>query len=99
MIKVDMYPLPRIDDLLDKLGKTKCFSTLDLTAGYIGKSECNLTAKKRLHSSHIRACIYKFKVMPFGVMNAPAVFERLMQKVLARLMIGPEDFVAIYWNI
>ena len=32
--KADVYPLPRIDDLLDKLGRAKCFSTLDLAAGY-----------------------------------------------------------------
>ena len=32
--KADVHPLPRIDDLLDKLGKAKCFSTLDFAAGY-----------------------------------------------------------------
>ena len=46
--KADVHPLPRIDDL--ELGKAKCFSILD-----IGKLECNLIAKKRLHLSHIRA--------------------------------------------
>ena len=39
---------------------------------------------------------YELKVMPFAVMNAPPVFQRLTQKVLSRLMTGPEDFVAVY---
>ena len=40
--------------------------------------------------------LYKIKVMPFGVMSPPAVFQRLIQKVLSGLMTGPEDFVVVY---
>ena len=32
--KMDVFPLPRVDDTLDMLSETQCFSTLDLTAGY-----------------------------------------------------------------
>ena len=92
--KADVYPLPRIDDLLDKLGKAKCFSTLDLTAGYWQIRVQPDSQEKTAFITH--QGLYEFKVMPFGVMNAPAVFQKLMQKVLARLMTGPEDFVAVY---
>ena len=92
--KADVYPLPRINDLLDKLGKAKCFSTLDLTAGYWQIRVQPDSQEKTAFITH--QGLYEFKVMPFGVMNAPAMFQKLMQKVLARLMTGPEDFVAVY---
>ena len=94
MTKADVHPLPRIDDLLDKLGKAKYFSTLDPAAGYWQIRVQPDSQEKTAFITH--QGLYKFKVMPFGVMNAPAVFQRLMQKVLARLMMGSEDFVAVY---
>ena len=92
--KADVHPLPRIDDLLDKLGRANCFSTLDLAAGYWQIKVKSDSQEKTAFITH--QGLYEFKVMPFGVMNAPVVFQRLMQKVLSRLMTGPEDFVAVY---
>ena len=93
--KSDTFPLPRIDDLLDQLGKAKYFSTLDLAAGYW---QVQLHPDSRAKSAFVtHQGLYEFRVMPFGLKNAPAVFQRLMQQVLMGL--NPDtahDFVAIY---
>ena len=79
----DSYPLPRIDESLDALGRAQYFSTLDLASGYwqIGLSE---DAKQK--SAFCTASgLFQFNVMPFGLTNAPATFQRLMERVLAGL--------------
>ena len=91
--KPDLFPLPRIDDLLDKLGKAKYFTTLDLAAGYWQIKMKTDSQEKSAFITHQE--LYKFKVMPFGVMNAPAVFQLLMQRVLMKLKTA-EDFTAVY---
>ena len=83
MTTKDAYPLPRIDDSLDQLAGAKWFSYLDLNPGYWQVEVANEDREKTAFAS--RRGLYEFKVMPFGICNAPATFERLMETVLAGL--------------
>jgi len=82
--KKDSYPLPRIDDILDQLSGNSWFSTLDLKSGY-WQVKINLKDKEKTAFS-VGNGLWQFTVMPFGLCNAPATFERLMEKVLHGLI-------------
>ena len=93
--KGDTFLLPRIDDMLDQLGKSKFFSTLDLAAGYWQVQVHSDSCEKTAFITH--QGLYEFSVMPFGLKNALAVFQRLMQRVLMGL--NPDEgpsFVSVY---
>lgn len=66
----DKYPLPNITEILDKLGKSQYFTTLDLASGYhqieMDKDDMPKTAFTT-ENGH-----YEFKRMPFGLKNAPS---------------------------
>ena len=80
----DAYPLPRIDDTLDMLAGKRWFSTLDLASGYWQVSlspDARCKTAFATHSGH-----FQFRVMPVQrLCNAPATFERLMDRVLQGL--------------
>lgn len=79
----DVYPLPRIDDTLDALGGAKWFSALDLKNGYW---QIEVDSKDREKTAFVTpGGLYQFNVMPFGLCNAPATFERLMDNILRSL--------------
>lgn len=79
----DAYPLPNITDILDQLGSAKYFSILDLASGFHQIFMSSKDARKTAFSTPYEH--YQFKRMPFGLKNAPATFQRLMDNVLSRL--------------
>ncbi|UYV81543.1 hypothetical protein LAZ67_20001490, partial [Cordylochernes scorpioides] len=79
----DVYPIPRIDDVMDTLQGSRYFTAIDLRSGYwqveIEEQDKKKTAFTTSHG------LYEFNVMPFGLCNAPATFERIMDNVLKNI--------------
>uniref|UniRef100_L7LYP4 RNA-directed DNA polymerase n=1 Tax=Rhipicephalus pulchellus TaxID=72859 RepID=L7LYP4_RHIPC len=78
--KKDAYPLPRIDDALDCLHGAAYFSSIDLRSGYWQIAVDPMDREKTAFVTPDG--LYQFKVMPFGLCNAPATFERMMDSLL-----------------
>ena len=78
--KVDAYPLPHIEDSLNTLGGARFFCSLDLASRYW---QVKMDAAEWEKTAFVtQGGRYEFRVMPFGLVNAPATFERLMERVL-----------------
>jgi len=90
----DSFPLPNITDILDQLGNAKYFSTLDLASGYhqipMHREHRNKTAFS-IPYGH-----FEFNRMPFGLKNAPATFQRLMNSVQGLKCLVYLDDIVIY---
>lgn len=85
------FPLPRIDSILQQLQGAKFFTKLDLASGY---------HQIRMHPDSIERTAFKCKyghfeytVMPFGLKNAPATFQHVMNDTLAPFI---DQFVTVY---
>lgn len=86
----DRYPIPEVSEILDRLGKAQYFTVLDLASGFhqieVNPKDVPKTAFNVDHGK------YEFIRMPFGLKNAPATFQRLMDSVL-RKHLGIRCFV------
>ena len=87
----DSFPLPRIDDLVDQLGHARVFTSLDLAQGYYQLRISEEDVPKTAFKTHLG--LFEWKVLSFGLTNAPATFQRAMQHILAPY-IG--KFVCVY---
>ena len=85
------YPMPRVDTLLESLAGCKWFTGLDEKSGFW---QITLDDNSRPKSAfRTRSGLYEFKVMPFGLVNAPASFQHLMDVVVMGLA---ANFALVY---
>ena len=90
--KHDLYPLPRIDDLLDQVGKSRYFTSLDLASGYwqipLDPADKHKTAFRTQRG------LFQFKRMPFGLSDVGSTFQRMANTIFQDLI--NEGVVLVY---
>ena len=81
--KTDSFPIPRIDDCIDKVGNSKYVTKFDLLKGFW---QVPLTDRaKEVSAFATPNGLYQYKVMPFGMKNSPATFQRLVNNLICGL--------------
>ena len=76
----EAYPLPRIDDIIDQIGRAQYLTTIDLTKGYW---QVPVASENRHNTAFWTPFgLFEFNVMPFGLQGAPGTFQRLMDGLI-----------------
>ena len=85
------YPLPKVEELMDRLHGASYFTKIDLASGYhqirVKEADIHKTAFVSRYGS------YEYTVMPSGLCNAPATFQRIMNHLLRK---GLDKFVLVF---
>ncbi|GBG74892.1 hypothetical protein CBR_g19405 [Chara braunii] len=85
------YPIPRADELFDRLVDNRFFTKIDLLSGY---TQIHVATEDQLKTAfRSRFGHYEFTVMPFGLTNAPATFQTAMNDIFRNIL---EEYVLVY---
>ena len=76
----DAYPIIRMDDYIDSIGDAKVFNTLDASSGYWKTLIVSKDRDQTMFTTHFRT--YAFMRMPFGLKNALATYQRVIDTIL-----------------
>jgi hypothetical protein len=91
LTKKHRYPIPLIGGQLDRLRSAKIFTKLDLRVGY---SNVRITAGDEWKTAfRTRFGTYKYRIIPFGLANAPAAFQRFMNDIFSDIL---DMYVIVY---
>ena len=81
--KTDSHPIPRVDDCIDRIGHAKYVSKFDLLKEYW---QVPLTQRAQELLAFVTPDgLFQYRVMPFGMKNAPATFQQMMNSVICGL--------------
>lgn len=86
-----MFPIPRIADLLDRLGRAKYFTSIDLATAY---HQVRIAEGHEYKTAFVTPeGLFEYLVMPLGLTNAPATFQRLMNTTFSDML---NKFLCVY---
>ena len=81
--KTDTFPIPRIEDCIDRIGKVKFVSKFDMLKGYY---QIPLTQRAKEISAFVTSDgLYSYTVTPFGMKNSAATFQRMINHLIRDL--------------